>query len=141
MTTFDWKSLPSGRARFSGSIRGWDEAGHDTFAVDVGGNEIFGELKPTFDAGGDDFGVAVVSFGYLDRLDVAIPFAPGANSIEAIEVHVLDAVKRTIIELVVSGVAEGTPSFLKQYPNSRFIGNVIFQPGWCSARMSTGARG
>ncbi len=35
--TFDWVSATEGRARFAGGIRGWDERGHDTYAVDVEG--------------------------------------------------------------------------------------------------------
>lgn len=130
MSTFDWRQLPSGRARFAGNIRGWDETGHDTFAVDVGGREVFGELKETFTADGNDFGVAIVSFGYLDRSDVGLPITPEKADVEAVDASAIPSIKEVIRELVDSGVSHAPPSFLKQYANSRFTGQVAFSPGW-----------
>ena len=43
--TFDWMQFPEGRARFSGEVRGWDELGHETFALELRGKEYFGEIK------------------------------------------------------------------------------------------------
>jgi hypothetical protein len=133
MSTFEWKDLPSGRARFAGSIRGWDETGHDTFAVEVGGAEVFGEVKETFAAGSNDFGVAIVSFGYLDRLDVGLPIVPGKENIKALDTLTIDRIKRVVAELINAGVSEGSPSFLKQYGNSCFTGQLIFLPNWAPA--------
>lgn len=130
MTTFDWKSLPSGRARFAGSIRGWDETGHDTFAVEVDGLDVYGELREIFTAGSEDFGVGVVSFGYLDRLDVGLPITPKKGNVKAVKTQAIDAIKRVIIELVHAGVSEGSPSFLKQLGESRFTGEIKFEAGW-----------
>lgn len=141
MSTFDWKQLPSGRARFAGSIRGWDETGHDTFAVEVDGLEVFGELKESFAAGSNDFGITVLSFGYLDRLDVGIPINAEKDNIKNIDASGVEAIKKSIIELVHAGVAEGAPSFLKQYGNSRFTGEIAFAPDWLPAAGSDAGAG
>lgn len=45
---FEWVQFPEERARFSGSLRGVDEIRHETFAVEVGGTEYFGEIKRFF---------------------------------------------------------------------------------------------
>lgn len=141
MSTFDWKQLPSGRARFAGSIRGWDETGHDTFAVEVEGVEVFGELKETFAANRNDFGITVLSFGYLDRGDVGMPITPGKKDIKTIDNAAVDAIKQVVTELIEAGVAEGSPSFLKQYGNSRFTGPITFSQGWVSRIRSDAGAG
>lgn len=38
---FEWQQFPGGRARFAGGIRGWDERGYDTFAVELEGARSF----------------------------------------------------------------------------------------------------
>ena len=48
---FDWLNFGEGRARFVGSIRGWDEIGHEAFAVEVGGREYYGEIDQSREIG------------------------------------------------------------------------------------------
>jgi len=72
-SSFDWLELPSGRARFSGGIRGFDELGHETFAVEVDGREYFGEIGNIFLPNGNDYNMEVISFGYGRIGSVGIP--------------------------------------------------------------------
>ncbi len=46
--TFEWQQFPEGRACFSGGIRGWDERGYDTFAVESDGQVVYGEIVRIF---------------------------------------------------------------------------------------------
>ncbi len=46
--TFDWVQFPEGQARFSGGIRGADEIGHETFAVEINSSVYYGEIKKIF---------------------------------------------------------------------------------------------
>lgn len=131
MTTFGWKTLPSGRARFSGSIRGWDETGHDTFAVDVDGVELFGELRQSYLPDRHNFGVLVVSFGYRESGSVGVPVGPDSQTVQSLDEATAAQVARVIVELVDVGLSmEKPPTFLKQYPNSRFLGGVSFADQW-----------
>lgn len=75
---FDWVSATEGRARFAGSIRGWDERGHDTYAVDVDGKVMYGEIARTFLPNQNDFNIQIVSFGYGVREHVGMPRPAGA---------------------------------------------------------------
>lgn len=75
---FDWVSATEGRARFAGGIRGWDERGHDAYAVDVDGKVMCGEIARTFLADQNDFNIQIVSFGYGVREHVGMPRPAGA---------------------------------------------------------------
>jgi hypothetical protein len=44
---FNWVNLNQGRARFLGGIRGADEIGHETFAVQNDSGVYYGEIKKT----------------------------------------------------------------------------------------------
>ncbi|WP_144655620.1 hypothetical protein [Achromobacter dolens] len=58
--TFDWVPPAEGRVRFAGGIRGWDERGHDTYAVDVDGKVMYGEIARTLLADQNDFNIQIV---------------------------------------------------------------------------------
>lgn len=129
---FGWVSFPEGRARFSGGIRGWDEAGHDTFAVEVAGREWFGEIGNVFLDNGNDFNIEIVSFGYADKSSVGMPRpCLGSTSFNEDE---LKTVRALVLRLVKAGLElEPRPAVLLEYPDSRFQGNVLFRDGWALA--------
>ncbi|AKP92235.1 hypothetical protein [Achromobacter ruhlandii] len=77
---FDWVPAAEGRVRFAGSIRGWDERGHDTYAVDVDGKVMYGEIARTFLPNQNDFNFQIVSFGYGVREHVGMPWPADHDS-------------------------------------------------------------
>jgi hypothetical protein len=76
--TFDRVPAAEGRVRFAGGIRGWDERGHDAYAVDVDGKVMYGEIARTFLPNQNDFNIQIVSFGYGVREHVGMPRPAGA---------------------------------------------------------------
>lgn len=127
-STFDWLQFPEGRARFSGLIRGVDERGHETFAVEVNGNEFFGEIDRAFLPNDNDYNIEVTSFGYGSEECLGMPMHAGCQIFSKAEIG-------TIQKLIVQLIAAGTqfaerPSLLTEYPSARFIGQVSFKHGW-----------
>jgi hypothetical protein len=130
--TFDWVQFPEGRARFAGGTRGWDERGHETFAVDVDGVEYFGEIRHAFLPNGNDFNIEIVSFGYRDEIYAGSP--PPHDPFTADELKVVQSL---ILQLIRSGLHradEDKPLVLDEDPGSRFMGKVIFREGWATER-------
>ncbi|MCC4598268.1 hypothetical protein LL969_21900 [Xanthomonas campestris pv. phormiicola] len=126
--TFDWVQLPEGRARFSGLVRGVDELGHETFAVEIGGNEFFGEIDRAFLPNDNDYNIEVMSFGYGSEKCLGMPMHGACQIFSKAEIG-------TIQTLIVQLIAAGThfadrPSVLTEYPSARFMGQVSFKNGW-----------
>lgn len=125
--TFEWLEFPEGRARFAGGTRGWDESGHETFAVEVNGTAYYGEIDQTFLADRHNFNVEIISFGFPSEIFAGSP--PG--SWKAFTVDELQTVQVLILQLIRRGLGfEDRPSPLDELPNSRFMGKVIFRDGW-----------
>jgi hypothetical protein len=131
--TFEWQQFPEGRARFSGSIRGDDERGHDTFAIEIDGSVTYGEIDSVFLPNDNDFNVRVVTYGYGMRENVGIlnngnsgPHAQGVFP----PAH-LQRVQVLVTRLIRAGLQfEDRPVFLDEFPGSHFQGKVIFPAGW-----------
>lgn len=126
---FDWVQFPEGRAKFSGGVRGIvDELGHETFAVEVGGEEYFGEIQRAFLPNDNDYNIEVVSFGYGSAGYV------GMRMLGTCQIFTSEEIS-TIQTLIVQLIAAGThfsdrPSLLNEYPNAHFMGEVLFRDGW-----------
>lgn len=128
---FEWIKFPEGRARFAGGVRGWDEAGHDTFAIEIEGREWFGELRSSFLANGNDFNIEIVSFGYSYRDSVGMPL-PCLGS-RAFNQGELEHVRALILSLVEAGMEFSIrPNVLLEYPGAHFLGSVFFREGWAA---------
>jgi len=128
---FDWLELPSGRARFSGGIRGFDELGHDTFAVEVGGREYFGEIKRAFLSNGNDFNIEVISFGYERIGSVGMPMLGTCRVFTVAEIATIQSL---IVQLITANAGfRKKLALLVEYPNSHFMGQVVFRDGWILA--------
>lgn len=131
---FHWVRFPEGRARFSGTKRGWDELGHTTFAIELGGNELFGEIDQAFLPDRHNFNVEIINFGYGRGEDVGMPNAAAVFNPKQIE-----TAQRLIVQLVQAGVSfDRPPNVLSQSPTSRFMGDVLFRDGW--ALVQSGER-
>ena len=128
---FDWVDLPDGRARFAGSIRGFDERGHETFAAEVDGREYFGEIGRIFLPNGNDFNVEVLSFGYGDRGYVGMPMLGTCRVFTAAEIATIQALA---VQLIAAGMRfKDRLWLLVEYPNAHFMGQVFFRDGWILA--------
>lgn len=125
---FDWQRFPEGRARFSGGVRGADEQGHETFAIEVDGEECFGEIARTFLPNGNDYNIEVVAFGYGSDSYVGMPVLDACRTFTMAQI---DRIHALAIRLIEAGARfEDRPHLLKEYPNARFMGEVIFRDGW-----------
>lgn len=133
--TFDWVQFPEGRARFSGGVRGWDEKGHDTFAVELEGKVRYGEITRTYLANDNDFNIEIVSFGYgiEDNVGISSPNARGTYTEAQLKI-----VRSLVLKLIRSGLRfEDRPSALRETPKSHFMGQIYFCDGWAYLRPET----
>jgi hypothetical protein len=128
-SSFDWLQFPEGRARFSGGVRGIvDELGHETFAVEVGGEEYFGEIQRAFLPNNNDYNIEVVSFGYGSGGYVGMRMLGTCQIFSIAEVSTIQAL---IVQLIAAGMQfDDRPSLLTEYPNAHFMGAVVFRDGW-----------
>ena len=126
--TFEWVDLPEGRARFSGGVRGVDEQGHDTIAVEVDGDEYFGEIEPVFLPNNNDYNVEIVSFGYYAKTSFGMPMLAACQVFTTAQVK---TIQRLIVQLVAAGMEfADRPNILMEFPNAHFMGEVLFRDGW-----------
>jgi hypothetical protein len=139
VTTFDWLDFGTGRARFTGGIRGADERGHETFAVEVDGAEYFGEIDRAFLPNGNDFNMEIVSFGYTDRAYVSAPFPSARETFTPAALEVMQLLICRLVEAV-SKAAE-KPSIMGEYPDAHFMGKVFFREGWALVVAAPEAEG
>ena len=141
--TFDWVSGPEGRARFAGGIRGWDERGHETYAVEMDGEVLYGEIARAFLPNQNDFNVLVVSFGYGSRENVGMPRQDGLHPRAQANdpAQQLQRVQSLLTGLIQAARHfEDRPGVLREYPHARFQGQLIFAEGWAAgapARVMT----
>jgi hypothetical protein len=126
---FNWVNLNQGRARFSGGIRGADEQGHETFAVEVNSSIYYGEIKKTFLPDKSNYNLEIVSFGYFDVKDVGGPMRqPIINHFSEVDAR---RVQNLITALVSSASTwESKPSVMSQSDYSRFMQEIHFRDEW-----------
>jgi hypothetical protein len=133
--TFDWMQFPEGRARFSGEVRGWDELGHETFALELRGNEYFGEIKNSFLDNHNDYNIVIDAFGYVFEIEVGMP---GAEAREVFTREEEAIARSLVVQLIQAGLElEDPPSALNQMETSHFMGKVIFHGGWIHVRSDS----
>ncbi|MDL5367290.1 hypothetical protein QSH18_16905 [Xanthomonas sp. NCPPB 2654] len=126
--TFGWVQFPEGRARFFGLVRGVDELGHETFAVEVDGNEFFGEIDRAFLPNNNDYNIEVVSFGYGSERCLGMPMLGGCQIFSQAQINTIQAL---IAQLIAAGTQfSDRPSLLTEYPSAHFMGQVSFRDGW-----------
>lgn len=139
--TFDWVQFKEGKARFNSDIRGWDERGHESYAVEIEGKVRYGEISKAYLANDNDYNVEVVSFGYAMEGSVGIPNEPGEQGLLARGAYTqaqLKIVQSLVSQLVNAGLKfEDRPSVLRESPKSHFMGKILFREGWASVRAET----
>lgn len=132
---FDWVPAAEGRVRFAGSIRGWDERGHDTSAADVDGKVMYGEIARTFLPNQNEFNIQIVSFGYGVREHVGMPRPAGHDSHArgVADAETPQRVQSRLARWIQTGLHfEDRPRVLLEYPHARFQGELIFAEGWAA---------
>jgi hypothetical protein len=131
---FDWLEFPEGRARFSGGVRGIDEQGHETFAIEVDGEECYGEIERAFLPNGNDYNIEVVAFGYGSEHDIGMPMLEACRVFSLAQI---DRIQSLATRLISAGARfEDRPHLLREYPKARFMGEVLFQDGWAFVEIN-----
>jgi hypothetical protein len=126
--TFDWVQFPEGLARFAGTFRCWDEQGRKTFALDLGGNEYFGEIKRTYLENHNDYNIVIDAFGYGRGEDVGMP-GTGARGVFTSDEEAM--AQSLVVKLIQAGVEfDDPPTILDQTESSRFISGITFLDRW-----------
>lgn len=132
MGAHDWVGFEQGRARFTGGIRGWDEVGHQTFAVELHSQVLYGEIRKAFLPDDYNFDVEIISFGYFAKGDVAMP-RPGHTSTTLSRDNV-ELATSLIVQLVnhvsQQDVSTERPTVMSIDSESHFMGKVHFSEGW-----------
>lgn len=130
--TFEWQQFPEGRARFAGGIRGWDERGHDVYAVELQGRVVYGEIDNAFLPNHNDYNIEVVSFGYGIEENVGIPEPSSRGAYTEAELQI---VRSLIMRLIEAGLKfELRPTILRETSKSHFMGKIVFREGWANVR-------
>jgi len=128
---FEWTQSGEDRVRYSGSIRGWDELGHYTFAAELSGKNYYGEIKKAWLSDGHSFNIEILSFGHHLEENVGMPMSPNSPLISKFREKDLEVVRLLICKMVESfSQSNNRPSVLDESENSRFMGKVIFVNGW-----------
>lgn len=70
---FDWVEFGGGRAKFDGLVRGCDELGHETFAVELPGREVlYGEFRTRYEPDKTHYNVEIVRFGNASKFGTGL---------------------------------------------------------------------
>lgn len=128
MKRFDWIDVGPTRAQFSGGVRGWDELGHETFAVEIAATPWYGEIKQIYAENQYDFNLEVTSFGYATRDNVGNLEGRAFLDRRAIEMVMVATTK--LVETIYALENEGRPSPLYEVEGSHFLGTIHFRDGW-----------
>ncbi|WP_241074945.1 hypothetical protein [Achromobacter insuavis] len=134
--TFDWVPAAEGRARFAGGIRGWDEQGHETYAVDLDGKTLYGEIARVFLPNQNDFNIQVISSGYGVREHVGMPrrkhHASDARD-DGLSAKDQQRIQLLLAQLIQAALHfQDRPGVLREYPHARFQGKLLFVKDWAA---------
>jgi hypothetical protein len=128
MNRFDWIDVGPTRAQFSGSIRGWDELGHETFAVEIAGTAWYGEIDKVYTENKHDFNLEVASFGYGSINNVGN--LEGRALFDRRAIDLVMASTARLVEKIYTLENKARPSPLHELDGSHFLGNIFFREGW-----------
>lgn len=130
-----WVDFAQGRARFSNGIRGFDEVGHETFAIEFDGTEYFGELKKSWLPDRCNYDIDVVSFGFSEELQIGMPI--DSWSVRAFKSEQLESIKLLIVELINFGISlEERPFILRESTKAKFTGKISFTDDWALVQVN-----
>ena len=125
---FDWVEFDGGRAKFDGLVRGGDELGHHTFAVELPGREVlYGEFRTRYEPDKTHYNVEIVRFGNASKFGAGLDNHVSRRSLTPEEAVTLE---RIITALMVRDVKKPPPM---QHAEN-FLGKVFFRSGWLQVR-------
>jgi len=128
--TFDWVQFPLGRARFAGGVRGAEQSGHDTFAIELDDIEYFGEIRNTW-PDREHFNLEVVSFGHHMPENIGMPMNAANPFIAKFSSDQLQTVQTLILGLVEEFTKRNDrPVIMYMENESQFLGKVTFANDW-----------
>lgn len=123
----EWIDFDGDRARFAGSVRGFDEAGHQVFQLRIGDSSpLYGEYRPKWADDKTDFDIEIVRFGFFDGAYVGSPYERGLQRFSVSEQSMIERLIRSLLNS--KKAQKGTVPF--SLITSRFLGGVHFLPGW-----------
>lgn len=135
---FDWVEFPEGRARFSGGVRGADQAGHETFALELHGKIYYGEISAVW-ADQSHFNLRVDSFGHLTTENVGMPLTMGSPFIENFPAKEIDLIQSLVVGLVKTFWKRAERPFVMEMDHEdQFLGKVEFKDGWVQVTNESG---
>ena len=128
---FDWVEFDGGRAKFDGLVRGGDELGHHTFAVELPGREVlYGEFRTRYEPDKTHYNVEIVRFGNPDKNGIDLDNHFLHCSLTPEEKLTLEGI---ITALMVRDAKKPTPI----EDSENFLGKVFFRPGWLQVRPAS----
>ncbi len=124
---FDWVEFDGGRAKFDGNVRGGDELGHETFAVELPGREVlYGEFDARFEPDKTHFNIEIVRFGNASKFGAGLDNHVSRRSFTPEE-------KLTLERIITALMVQGAGRAMTIHPEN-FLGKVFFRPGWLQVR-------
>ena len=127
-SVFDWVEFDGGRVKFDSWVRGSDELGHATFAVELPGREVlYGEFRTRYEADKTHYNVEIVRFGNPDKNGIDLDNHFPHCSLTPEEKLTLE---RIITALMVRDAKKPPPV----EDTENFLGKVFFRPGWLQVR-------
>jgi len=112
---------------FGLSGRAWDEVNHKLVVIQFHGRPIlYGEWEPTYLPNGNDFNAVVLAFGYRDGYSAG---SPDLSDRQVFSKNEQEIIEKLIRRLFASSATERAGSPFSS-PGSRFMGEVLFLPGW-----------
>lgn len=127
---FDWVGFPEGRARFCGGVRGADQAGHEAFALEIGGKIHYGEISSVW-ADDRHFNLRVDSFGYSSTESIGMPLRVSSPFVGKFSLADVGVIRTLVLKLVHTFWKRTERPFVMEMDDEdEFLGQVEFKEGW-----------
>lgn len=119
--------LPMGKIGFAGTARGADDAPHSAFRIELPGRPlIYGEWVSIFLANGNDFSIAIASFGYASVANISNPHP---NARLKFSQHEIAIIQELIEALFIN---ENARSGIVPFSSSKgkFLRQIFYRADW-----------
>lgn len=125
-----WHEFPEGKIREIVGVRGYDERGHEGYAIELPQMPtLFGEIRRVFLENKNDYNLEVISFGWpwKEMLGMPLPnrlfyrLSSGDARAARILISRFIALVRNYLD---------RPTYLTEYPQAHFQGKIYFREGW-----------
>ena len=124
--------LDGGEIALGFTARAWDEFGHSLIVVKLPGRTpLYGEWTDRYAENGNDFDVEILGFGYRDGYVVGSPNLADRLIFSPDERTLVEALIRSLFS---DPIARSTAMPFSNRIPPRYLGNVLFAPGWIRAQ-------